>query len=226
MLLRCQYNPKLSTESVQSCHTFFCRNRYIHPKIHMESQGTLNSQNNFEKEEWSSWEVFGPVGLFWLPQWLRSPRGLDGQRCWTPHSVWTACTWRVVPPPTQFSKPLRNSHRHKPFCLFLSLAVNSILHIVVQLLSRVWLFETLWTAACQASLSFTISWSLLKLMSIELVMRSNHLILCHPLLCLLSVFPSIRVFFPWVGCFHQVAKVWKLPLQRQFFQWIFRVNFL
>ena len=52
----------------------------------------------------------------------------------------------------------------------------------VQSLSRVRLFETPWTAARQASLSFTNSWSLLKLMSIESVMRSNHLILCHPLL--------------------------------------------
>ena len=51
-----------------------------------------------------------------------------------------------------------------------------------------------WTAAHQASLSFTISWSLLKLMSIELVMPSNHLILCRPLLLLPSVFPTIRVF--------------------------------
>ena len=62
----------------------------------------------------------------------------------------------------------------------------------VQSLSR--LFATPWTAACQASLSITNSQSLLKLMSIELVMPSNHLILCHPLLLLPSVFPSIRVF--------------------------------
>ena len=53
---------------------------------------------------------------------------------------------------------------------------------------------TPWTAACQASLSFTISWSLLKLMCIELVMPSNHLILCLPILLLPSIFPSIRVF--------------------------------
>ena len=52
---------------------------------------------------------------------------------------------------------------------------------------------TPWTAACQASLSFTISWSLLKLMSVESVMPSNHLILCHPLLLQPSIFPSIRV---------------------------------
>ena len=54
---------------------------------------------------------------------------------------------------------------------------------------------TPWTAACQASLSITNSWSLPKLMCIELVMPSNHLILCHPLLLLPSVFPSFRVFF-------------------------------
>ena len=64
----------------------------------------------------------------------------------------------------------------------------------VQSLSRVRLFATPWTAACQPSLSITNSWSLLKLMSIELVMPSNHLILCHPLLLPPSIFPSIRVF--------------------------------
>ena len=61
-------------------------------------------------------------------------------------------------------------------------------------LTHVRLFVTPWTAACQASLSITNSWSLLKLMSIELVMPSNHLIFCHPLLLLPSIFPSIRVF--------------------------------
>ena len=64
----------------------------------------------------------------------------------------------------------------------------------VQLLSRFRLFATLWTTACQASLSITNSWSLLKLMSIESVMPSNHLILCLPLLLLPSISPSIRVF--------------------------------
>ena len=64
----------------------------------------------------------------------------------------------------------------------------------VQSLSHVWLFATPWTAAHQASLSITNSWSLLKLMSIESVMPSNHLILCHPLLLLPSIFPHIRVF--------------------------------
>ena len=74
-------------------------------------------------------------------------------------------------------------------------------------LSRVWLFANPWTAARQASLSVTNSQSLLKLMSIELVMPSNHLILCCLLLLLPSIFPSIRVFFQSVSFSHQVAKV-------------------
>ena len=64
----------------------------------------------------------------------------------------------------------------------------------VQLLSHVWLFATPWTAACQASLSITNSQSLIKLMPIESMMSSNHLILCHLLFLLPSIFPSIRVF--------------------------------
>ena len=66
--------------------------------------------------------------------------------------------------------------------------------VVVQLLSCVRLFATPWMTACQASLSFTVSWSLLRLISVESVMPSNHLILCHPLLILPSIFPIIRVF--------------------------------
>ena len=65
---------------------------------------------------------------------------------------------------------------------------------VAQLLSHVQLFVTPWTSGCQASLSLTNSQTLLKLMSIESVMPSNYLILCHPLLLLPLIFPSIRVF--------------------------------
>ena len=73
--------------------------------------------------------------------------------------------------------------------LFLQLLISS-----VQSLSHVQLFVTPWTAACQATLSITNSQSLPKLMSINSVMPSNHLILCSPLLLLPSIFPSIRVF--------------------------------
>ena len=78
-------------------------------------------------------------------------------------------------------------------CLQVSLILAWSPIVVVQSLSLVWLFANTWTAACQASMSLTISQNLLNFMSIELVMLSNHLILCH-LLLLPSIFPSIRVF--------------------------------
>ena len=78
---------------------------------------------------------------------------------------------------------------------------------VIQSLWCVWLFATPWTAVHQASLSFTIFQSLLKIMSIESVMLSNHLILCHPLLLLPSIFASIRV-----SSLHRVAKYWSFSI--------------
>ena len=81
----------------------------------------------------------------------------------------------------------------------------------VQSLSRVGLFATPWIAARQACLSFTISRSLLKLMSIESVMPSNHLILCRPLLLLPSVFPSIRVFSSESVLPIRWSKYWSFP---------------
>ena len=82
--------------------------------------------------------------------------------------------------------------------------------VVVQVLSPVRLFATPWTTACRACLSFTISWSLLKLMSIESVMPSNHLVLCHPLLLLPSIFPSIRVFSNELALCIRWPKYWSL----------------
>ena len=75
------------------------------------------------------------------------------------------------------------------------LSLHSVQFSSVQSLSRVWLFATPWTTACQASLSITNSWSPPKSMSIESVMSSNRLIFCRPLLLLPSIFPSIRIFF-------------------------------
>ena len=69
-----------------------------------------------------------------------------------------------------------------------------LLLLIAQSKSHVQIFATPWTTECQAFLSFTVFWSLLKFMSIESVMVSNYLILCYPLLLLPSVFPSIRVF--------------------------------
>ena len=95
----------------------------------------------------------------------------------------------------------------------------------VQLLSRVGLLATPWTTACQTSLSNTSSWSLLKLVSIESVMPSNHLI-CHPS-------PSPPAFnlsqhqglFQWISSSNQVARVLEFHLQHQSFQWIFKIDF-
>ena len=82
--------------------------------------------------------------------------------------------------------------------------MGGAMFISVQSLSSFRLFVTLWTAARQASLSITNCWGLLKLMSIELVMPSNHLILCRPLL-LPSIFPSIRII-----CIESVLRIWWL----------------
>ena len=72
---------------------------------------------------------------------------------------------------------------------------------------------TPWTAACQAPLSSTVSWSLLKFMSIESVMPSNHLILCHPLLLLPSIFPSIRIFSSESVLHIRWPKYWSFSLE-------------
>ena len=98
----------------------------------------------------------------------------------------------------------------------------------VQLLSHVQFFAMPWTAACQASLSITNSWSSPKPMSIESVMPSSHLILC------LLLSPSPPTFslsqhqglFQWVSSSHQMAKVLELQPQHQSFKWIFRTDFL
>ena len=90
----------------------------------------------------------------------------------------------------QFSLPSQRKAMQRMFKLLLNCTQFSS----IQSLSHVRIFETPWTAACQTSLSIINSWSLLKLMSIELVMPSNDLILCRPLLLQPSIFPNIRVF--------------------------------
>ena len=93
--------------------------------------------------------------------------------------------------------------------------------IVVQLLSCIQIFVIPWNATCQATLSATLSLSLLKFMFTESVMLSNHLHLCHHLL-LPSIFPSIRVF----SSESALCIRWPEYIQHQCFQWIFKVDFL
>ena len=96
----------------------------------------------------------------------------------------------------------------------------------VQLLSHVWLFATPWIAACQAFLSITNSQSLLKLMPIESVMSSSHLLLCRPLLLLPPIPPSIRVFSNESTLHIRWPKYWEFQPQHQSFQWTPRTYLL
>ena len=105
-------------------------------------------------------------------------------------------------------KQLLKLHLSRPFYWWLWDGPRNLLSLVVQLLSRVRLFATPWATARQASLSFTISRSLPKLTSIESVMPSNHLILCHPLLLLPSIFPIIRVFSNELALHIRWPKYW------------------
>ena len=98
-------------------------------------------------------------------------------------AVWFSCVILFV----WLAAPETISHRKNA-------ETKKLFIVVVQSLNYVWLFLIPWTTAHKASLSFTISQSLLKFMSIESVMPSNHLTLCHPLFLLPSIFPSIRVF--------------------------------
>ena len=110
---------------------------------------------------------------------------LEEQGWWGRGSQWVPCRLLVV-------SGSRDKGRPHPRAESKLRGLLGIL--VIQLLSHAQLLVTLWVAARQAPLSFTVTWSLLKLMSMESVMSSNHLILCRPPLLLPSVFPSIRVF--------------------------------
>ena len=118
-----------------------------------------------------------------------------------------------------------NSHRilYIPLLMLMWWSTFAILWYVFQSLSHVQLFATPWTAALQASLSSTIYRSLLKLMSIELVILSNHLILCCLLLLLPSVFTSIRVFSSKSARHIRWPKYWSFGISPSK---IFRVDFL
>ena len=121
----------------------------------------------------------------------------------TPYKFLTKILLNLYPPtlPTALTKKSPRSYTKRTHQFSHSVVSNS---------------ATPWTAACQASLSITNSWSMLKLMSIESVMPSNHLILCHPLL-LPSIFPSIRIFSNESVLPPQIAKVLELQLQHQSF---------
>ena len=142
----------------------------------------------------------------WQPTPVFLPGQFHGQRSLAGYSPWVAKsqTWQKC----------LNMHAHKTTLKQSKYSRNVA---VVQSLNHVRLSVIPWTEACQAALSFTISQSLLKLMSSESIMPSNHLILCCPLLLLPSIFPNISLFQS-VGSLHQVAKVLELQFQHQSFQ--------
>ena len=137
---------------------------------------TVKSQRSFER--WRAWrseaEETRVRECAGCPDLILEGTVVLGEECLFPwHLIGGACVM----------EPLLSSMNGIPWSPF-----------VVQLLNHFWFFVTPWTAARHASLSFTISRSFLIPMSIELVMPSKHFILCHPLLLLPSIFPSIRVF--------------------------------
>ena len=136
--------------------------------------------------------------------YIPKAKGKKNKACWKIVGNWTCLGWKEV--------------IQKVTSVFLVV-------LVVELLSCVGVFATPWMAACQASLSFTISQSLLKLMSIKSVTPSKHLILCGCLLLLPSIFPSICVFSNELALHIRWPK-YEFQLQHQSFQWIFRTDFL
>ena len=140
-------------------------------------------------------------------------------------SHWTLCSWWSYP--LQFILHITAGMVFfwLNYITLIVISLNSLQFSSVQSLSHVLLFATPWIAACQASLSITNSRSSPKLMSIESVMPSNHLILCHPFSSNINL-SQHQSFFKWVSSSHQVIKVLEFQFQHQSFQWVFRVDFL
>ena len=130
----------------------------------------------------------------------------------SPRSPQPSCPLSAAGPGHASEKPHQMLLLSVPTMVYLSFILtdsfSKTVPIVVQLLSSIWPFLTPWIAAHQASLSCIISQSLLKLMSVESVIPSNHLILCHPLLLLPSIFSSIRVFSNESALYIRCPKYW------------------
>ena len=139
-----------------------------------------------------------------LPMVVRAAAEADGSMAITYFVYWYGkCYFLPLAPPLG-----HKSDQHLEGILWPSLSHGTRPIRSVQSLSHIQLFATPWTAPSQASLSITNSQSLLKLMFIKLVMPSNHLILCHPLLLLLSILPSIRVFSSELALHIKWPKYW------------------
>ena len=136
------------------------------------------------------------LGCFWIRKHLASVLWIQQHRgcLWVDGSQDSKCLSNPMFIPLSFGNTKRNTSIFSGKSSFTHSEFIGFCVVVLQSLNHVHIFVSPWTTAHQASLSFTVSLSLLKLISIESVMPSNHLILCWPLLLLLSIFPSIRVF--------------------------------
>ena len=147
------------------------------------------------------------MSFLWVNKTTRNKPRFVGQRFLVNKSMTDDSSTRKVT-----AKVPEGGWRVFRFCYQISLSITSKIMVVVQSFSPVRLFAAPWTAARQASLSFTISQSLLKLMSVESVMLSNHLSLCRPLLLLPFMFPSIRVFSNESALHISWPKYWSFSL--------------
>ena len=155
------------------------------------------------------WESWGRLDSFQLPGFPNLPQSSLLTR---------TLISRLLLSDTSYTQPPHNSSAEARVCS----VPTTYQRGVFQLLRHARHFATPWTAACQASLSFTIYRSLLKFMSIELVVLPSHSLLpFSPFTFSLSPHQGLS---QWIGSSHQIAKV--LELQHQFFQWIFRTDFL
>ena len=148
----------------------------------------------------------------WRRKWHTTqvflPGNFHGQRSLVGYSPWV----HKESDPTEWLSTHTGTESRRAYLLHCE-PMSSVFHVVVLSVSRVWLFANPWTAPCQSSLSFTVSWSLFKFMPIELVMASNHLLLCLSLLLLLLpwIFPSIRVFSNELALRIRCPKYWASP---------------
>ena len=159
----------------------------------------------------------------WCSRWRnmkfsRSKRKVEGQAMQSYSAPSLSCVWLFVTPWRPPGSSVLEIFQARTLEWVVRPSSRESSHVFmqfssVQLLSRLWLFEIPWTAACQGSLSITNSWSLPKLVSIESVMPSNHLILCHPLLLLLSIFPNIRVFWNESALRIKWSKYWSFSFK-------------
>ena len=197
------------TENSKACSWHWSTERNQAPWQRPSTGHTTNTS----KIEWTGLQSFASSAIFTWPLTNRLPHLQASRQLFAE---------KMLPQRAEDRKCFLQSSSNPKAQIFMQ---RNIFIFLVQSLSPAWLCATPWTAACQISLAFIISQSLLKFMAIESVMLSKHLLLCHPLLLVLSIFLSIRVFSIVSALCIRWPKYWSfstsvLPMN------IFRVDFL